>query len=88
MPYHVFFENEPLLLIDGIVANSAGVLKLDPLKVQRIEVIARKYYFGSLVCNGIVCLRTYDGDFTGYPLDESTRIEEYHGSSYKTKSPQ
>jgi len=86
-PYHVFFENEPLLLIDGIIANSSGVLKLDPLKVQRIEVIARKYYYGSLVCEGIVCLRTYEGDFAGYPLESSVRVADYNGASYKTKSP-
>ncbi|HLA53818.1 MAG TPA: hypothetical protein VK618_10950 [Flavitalea sp.] len=86
-PYHIFFENEPLLLVDGIIANSSGVLKLDPLKIQRIEVIARKYYFGSLVCEGIVCFRTYEGDFAGYPLEPSVRVADYNGVSYKRKSP-
>ena len=86
-PYHVFFENEPLLLVDGIIANSSGVLKLDPLKILRIEVIARKYYFGSLVCEGIVCFRTYEGDFADYPLEPSVRIADYNGDSYKRKSP-
>ncbi len=87
-PYHVFFENEPLLLVDGIIANSSGILKLDPLKIQRIDVIARKYYYGSLVCEGIVCLRTYEGDFADYPLEPSVRIADYDGNSYKRKSPQ
>ena len=61
--YKTFFEDEALVLLDGIpVSNSRLLIEADPLLIKSIEVIARKYLQGSVEYNGIVHFKTYRGD--------------------------
>ena len=80
LPYKTFFEEDPLLLIDGVpVFNADKILAFDPLKIKKLELVARKYYLGQQVISGIASYTTYDGDLAGFQLDANAVILEYQG---------
>ncbi len=61
----VFFQNAPLMLVDGIPAGDPSeIMDLDPLKVQAIEIVSRRYFLGRLSFDGIINVRSYDGDLS------------------------
>jgi hypothetical protein len=77
-PFKIFFNNEPLVLLDGVpIFNYNRLLEIDPLKIRRIDVVARKYYLGSLLCNGIINLFSFDGDLAGYSLPYRALVSEF-----------
>lgn len=79
-PFRLYFDEEPLILLDGVpVFDYKKLMALDPLKIKKLEVIARKYYYGSLVCNGIISLFSYEGDLGGYTLHPNALLMEYEG---------
>jgi hypothetical protein len=79
-PFRLYFNEEPLILLDGVpVFDYKKLMAIDPLKIKKMEVVARKYYYGSLVCNGIVSLFSYDGDLGGYTLHPNALLMEYEG---------
>ena len=80
IPYKNFFDNNPLVLFDGVpVYDIDKVMAFDPLKVKKIEIIARKYSLDSVVNDGIVSYTTYQGDLAGFQLDPNALILEYPG---------
>ncbi len=79
-PYKLFFEINPLILIDGVpVFDINKIMAFDPLKIKKMDILTRKYYLGDLTCNGIISYSTYDGDLGEYPLDPASLIVEYQG---------
>ncbi len=55
-------QSGPLLLVDGVVTPSAfQIAEMDPLKVERIDVVSSNYYFGVLDFPGIISVFTEDG---------------------------
>lgn len=78
--FNSFFDDGPLVLLDGVpVADVGKIMTLDPLTVRKIEIVARKYYFGGLAADGIVSYKTYKGDLAGYQLDPGAVVVEYDG---------
>lgn len=74
------FEDDPLVLFDGVpVFDIDKVMAYDPLKVQKIEVVAGRYFYGPVVADGIVSLTTYDGVLEDYPLDPQAIVLDYDG---------
>ena len=62
--YKSLFDQDPLVLIDGLPANSMDkIMALDPLKIKKIDVITHKHYLGPLVCDGIVSYKNLPGRF-------------------------
>lgn len=56
----VFIE-EPLILFNSIPVNDhSAILSLDPLKVQKVEVVREKYFLNDRVYGGIVHFIPYD----------------------------
>ena len=83
-PYKLFFENDPLVLFDGVPVNDLDkIIAFDPLKIKRIDVMNREYFLGPLVAQGIVSYSTYQGDLAGYPLDPSVLVLKYEGMQLK-----
>ncbi len=79
-PYHAFFEDDPLVLLDGVpVFDADKIINMDPLKLKKIEVMNKKYFLGPLVASGIVSYSTYKGDLEGFQLDPSALVLEYEG---------
>lgn len=80
LPAQLHFNAPPLVLVDGVpVFNLEKLIAFDPLKVKKIDVIGRKYYWGNLTCNGIVSYSTYDGDLGGFELDPAALVVEFQG---------
>jgi hypothetical protein len=77
VPYNVFFNTEPLILLDGLpVFDTNILLSIDPLRIRNIQVVSKKYYFGSKVLNGIVSITSYDGDLAGYPIPRQAQVRD------------
>lgn len=83
-PHNYFFENEPMVLLDGIpVFDINKIIAFDPLKMKKIEIVARRYYLDSVINEGIVSYSTYKGDLGGFQLDPSSIILEWSGLQYE-----
>ncbi len=74
------FQDDPLVLFDGVpVFNIDKVMAYDPLKVQKIEVVAGRYFYGPVTADGIVSFTTYDGVLEDFPLDPHAVVLDYDG---------
>jgi len=79
IPYKNFFEDHPMILVDGVpVFNLDALMIIDPLKIRKLEIMAWKYYYGTMAWNGVISFSSYDGDLAGYPLYENAIVKEYH----------
>lgn len=80
VPNNRLFRDNPLVLLDGVpVLDMDRVLSYDPLKVSRIELVKRRYYYGPLMFDGIVNMITYKGSLDSYQIDPKTIILDYDG---------
>lgn len=79
-PSQRIFEKDPLILLDGVpVFDVDKIIAYDPLKVQKMDIVASKYIWGPIVANGIVSYTTYKGDLPGYSLNPHDVILDYDG---------
>ncbi len=84
LPYRQYFNEGPLLLLDGVPVFSANkLMAFDPLKLKKIDVVLRKYYWGHTTNNGIVSFRTYEGDLANFDPDPGVVLIDYHGLQLK-----
>jgi hypothetical protein len=78
--FNLFFDDEPLLLIDGIpVFNADKLVATDPAKIEKIEVVSHRYVLGPSITDGVLSFRSYDGEFAGYELDPNAVAIQYNG---------
>ncbi|HVS98372.1 MAG TPA: hypothetical protein VHE54_17890, partial [Puia sp.] len=78
--FNTFFGDDPLVLVDGVpVFSGEKVLALNPLRIEKIDVVSHRYYLGPSVTDGIISLRSYDGDLGGYQLDPGAVVVPYNG---------
>lgn len=83
-PYKLFFEQSPLVLLDGVPIFDVGrIISFDPLKIKKIDVVTQRYYHGKMVNHGIVSYKTYQGDLAGFQLDPAALVVEYEGLQLK-----
>jgi hypothetical protein len=76
----LFFDETPLVLVDGVpIASTNNIIHFDPLKMQKIEVVAKRYFVGGALYDGIVSYNTYQGDISGFPLDANAYTVDYDG---------
>ncbi|MFT3947519.1 MAG: hypothetical protein QM763_11175 [Agriterribacter sp.] len=74
------FRDNPLLLLDGVPVQDADkIISYDPLKVRKIEVVTRRYYYGPLVLDGIVNFVTYKGNLEAFEMDPRSVIVDFDG---------
>lgn len=67
-----------LVLLDNIpVFDHELLLRYNPLLLERVDVFVGKYVFGTTFFDGIVSFSTYQQDYKGFKLDESTSIVNY-----------
>lgn len=80
LPYKAFFEQPALVLLDGVpVTDIDQFLQLDPLRIESIDVVARKFFLGSTQMHGIVHYKTYKTDLAGYKLPAGQLVSDYQG---------
>jgi hypothetical protein len=78
--FNVFFDGDPLLLIDGVPVNDYNqLLAVNPLKLAAIDVLSHRYYLGPAHGEGLVSFRSYDGDLGGYRLDPNAVVVQFNG---------
>ena len=75
-----FFDNDPLILLDGVpIFNIDSLMALDPLRLRKVETVQRKFFLGGTWFNGIMNWITYKGDLGGYVLDPHATVLDYEG---------
>ena len=69
-----------MVMVDGIpVYDLEFVFGLDPHKVEKIEIVTRKFVAGNLRFPGIINFTTYAGDFAGQELPPYVIRKLYQG---------
>jgi hypothetical protein len=83
-PNRQFFDDENnLVLLDGVPVPDDKIFSYDPLKVKRLETVARRYFLGPAAYSGIASLTTYKGDYEGLELDRHCTLLDYEGLQWK-----
>jgi hypothetical protein len=76
----LYFEGFPLIMADGIpVGDATDIIRLDPLKIKKIELVPRKYYIGSFVFEGIINVKSYSSDAGATLIDPNATVVEFEG---------
>jgi hypothetical protein len=79
-PQREFFDDEPLILIDGVPFFDANELfQQDPMKIRRIDLMNREYAIGYQNFNGVINVTTYKGDLDGIRLNTHPVVLDYPG---------
>lgn len=74
------FTDNPMVLLDGVpIFNINKMMAMDPLKIQKLEVVDSRYMHGSSVYSGVVSFTTYKGDLEGFQLDPRVLVQQYEG---------
>ncbi|MEO1255990.1 MAG: hypothetical protein AAFY41_14060, partial [Bacteroidota bacterium] len=79
------FEQNQLILLDGVPVNAGEILAFNPLQVKYIRIISKRIYLGKSTFNGMLMIETYDGNLMGfkpsksvtYPIDKLSFSESY-----------
>ncbi|MFT3705647.1 MAG: hypothetical protein QM802_24980 [Agriterribacter sp.] len=80
IPNNRLFRDNPLVLLDGVpVLNMEQIMSYDPLKVRKVEVVKRRYYFGAFLFDGIVNFVTYKGNLEEFQMDPHAVIMDFEG---------
>ncbi len=75
---------DPMVLLDGVpVPDVDDLMRVDPRRVQKLEVLKRPYHLGQAVFYGIVSYTTYKGDLGGLELDPHSLSLDYEGLQLK-----
>ena len=75
------FSLNSIVLLDGIpVIDNDIIFKYNPLLVNKIDIYKDKFVFGNNHFEGMVFLKTYNHDYPGLVLDESTQLYDYEGT--------
>ena len=77
---------DPMVLLDGVpIPDVDDVMRMDPLRIKKLEIIKRRYYLGQATFSGIVSYTTYRGDLAGMQLDPRSISLNYDGLQLKRK---
>ena len=80
------FTLDPLVLLDGTpVFDTDKFMKYDPLRIWKLEVVARNYYYGDLAFDGILNFITYRGDLPDFEIDPHATVIDYEGLQMQRK---
>jgi hypothetical protein len=82
--YKKFFDQTPLVLLDGVIIKDIDkFLEYDPLKIRKLEIVSRLYFYGNTSYNGIINFTTYSGKLDSYELDPNAIVLDYKGLQSK-----
>jgi hypothetical protein len=73
-------KTDPLVLLDGVpVFDLNKFMTLDPLLLNRLDVVNRIYFLGSSHFSGILSWTSYKGDMAGYEVSPHATIINFEG---------
>ncbi len=79
-------SGDPMILLDGVpLLDVDDIMKIDPLRVRKLDIINRQYYLGQALFPGIVSYTTYNGDLGGLELDPGSISLDYDGLQLRRK---
>jgi hypothetical protein len=85
IPFKFFFNNEGLILVDGVpFFNTKELLESDPLMIKSIDVVNRKYIMGDHEFDGIVHFKTYRNDMGSMRLSDLDKSFSVNGLQKNT----
>jgi hypothetical protein len=77
-----FFENDPLILVDGVpVFQTEKVLDIPASTIQKLDIITGKFLIGLFAFNGIVSFTTFKGIQNNVQLNPEATIFDFEGMS-------
>lgn len=80
MSIEVMMKGDPLIFLDGVpVFDVNKIMKYDPLKVRKLEVVTNRYHVGPQAWDGILSFTTYHGNLEGFQLDPKVVVVDYDG---------
>ncbi len=81
---NVYFQGQPLIVLDGVpIVHANEIMGYDPLKVEKIDVVTGKYYYGKGIYDGIISLSTYGNRLDEFELDSRLKVFNYDGLQYE-----
>ncbi|RYE53164.1 MAG: hypothetical protein EOP48_14975 [Sphingobacteriales bacterium] len=80
-----YMNSAPLAMIDGVpvFGNANQIIKIDPLKVEILEVVSGRYGYGNNNFPGVASFYTYKGDLAGMKLPQQALTMNYDGLQAK-----
>jgi hypothetical protein len=82
--YKRFFDQKPLILLDGVIVKDIDkFFEYDPLKIRKLEIVSRLYYYGNISYNGILNFTTYSGKLESFELEPNSIVLDYKGLQSK-----
>lgn len=79
-------QKAPLILLDGIPVPQEEILSFSPYKIDEIGILNNRYFLGSYIADGVVCLKTKPGNLEKFDFPKSyhtTTIKKVHRSKMK-----
>lgn len=78
------FRDNPLVLLDGIpIFRINTIMEYDPARIESLDVMTKKYFYGPLSFPGVASYFTYDGDYPDLPIDDHALVLDYEGLLWK-----
>lgn len=75
---NLMFSNPALLMIDGVPLEGAeSILEFDPLKIEHIHIVYRKFRTGEVEFDGVINLISYGKNFAGQDLPSHINKQLY-----------
>jgi hypothetical protein len=76
-----YYNTAPFTLIDGVPVFDEGnsIIKMNPLDIQKFEIVSREYLLGKNIFSGIASFNTYKGDLSGLELPKQALVLDYEG---------
>lgn len=79
-----FFTNQPLILVDGVPFFDVNhLMKFDPRKIRKLDVVNHRYLLGSTIFSGIMNWSTYQSNLADFELEPKATVIDYEGLQSK-----
>lgn len=79
-PIDLYKDEDPMLILDGVpIFNLDGAFLIDPLKIRKLDMVDREFYWGPVRSNGVISLTSYKGNMAGFEIDPRAVVLDYEG---------
>jgi hypothetical protein len=79
-PIDLYKDEDPLAILDGVpIFNLDRLFTIDPLKIRKLDMVDREFYWGPIRTNGVINLTSYKGDMAGFEIDPRAVVLDYEG---------
>lgn len=79
-PIELYKAEDPMAILDGVpIFNLDKLFTIDPLKIRKLDMVDREFYWGPIRTNGVINLTSYKGDMAGFEIDPRAVVLDYEG---------